>query len=163
MSNLVNLQRDMVWCSPGATAVTWPTVNNAVNSDGVVHQDAASIVVASTSDASASGTRVGIFLQQPQGERTPYRVRAWTSQGNIFNISYANGSVTGTNDAIQSGSVLISANSRQLDEIFCVDATSGNDPIFFGFTSSGTSIYQYVFMSVQRLNVAPPNYQSAVS
>ena len=63
--NIINLQRDQCWVDPEATGLTFPTVSSRANSDGVVNSVVGRMVVNNTTDASATGTSVGVMIQQP--------------------------------------------------------------------------------------------------
>jgi hypothetical protein len=167
VTNLVNLQRDMNFVTLSQSALSWPSTANRLNSDGTVYTDMATANINGTTDASAAGTHCGIMITQPTGDRTPYRVQCsvYGSTAWYLSIGYAT-STTGTNDTI-SGVQYIpgQAGSRtmKIDEIICLDGSSGSDPVFFAIYSAGTSVTYTGHLSVQRLNTVPPTFAAATS
>ena len=168
MSSPKNLQRDMMWLDPSQATVVWPTTTSKINSSGVVNQDKGFQAWNAVTDGSAVDTMIGVLMQQPTGENTAYRVKAMIQTGTVplFRVGYMSGSITGTNDSI-GNSVLIPCpgNTQRwwIDEVVCLEATNGSDPVFFACRAPGTSISVQGVISVQRLNVAPPRYASVVS
>ena len=163
--NLSNLQRDQFWAEPGITPIAWSTTVNRGNSDGVVHTDVGRLYTAATAPAIAN-SMVGIHMQQPAGENTPYRVKVYSQVG--FSISlcvgYNQGSVTGSNDTISDQIFLPIDGVGVFDEIINIKASSNDDPIYFGvYTAIGSSVFLTTSMSVQRLNTVPPRFAAVVS
>jgi hypothetical protein len=163
MSSLNNLQRDQFWIDPSNASVSFPTVSSRLSTDGTVYQDVGYLYVNATSDASATNQMIGVMIQQPSGENTPYRIKAYTSssQGS-WTIGYAS-TTTGTNDTVSSQVIIPITSDRVLDEVINIKSSSGSDPLFFGLATSATSVAYSIMLSVQRLNVAPPRFSSAVS
>ena len=163
--NLDNLQRDQFWCEPGITFIPWSTTANRGNSDGIVHTDVGRLQTAASAPAIAN-SMVGVHMQQPVGENTPYRVKAYCNVGFSMSlcIGYNQGTVTGTNDTISDQLFLPIEGVGIVDEIVNVKASSNDDPIYFGiYTAVGSSVFLTVALSVQRLNTVPPRYASVVS
>jgi hypothetical protein len=164
MTNLVNLQRDQLWLPDANTSLTWPTVSNGANSDGVVYQDVGMAYIWATTDASATNARCGVMMQQPTGENTPYRVKIYSNQNVYVMFAYCT-TTTGTNDTIykQKGLHIAGTQGEVFDEVVNIEASSGSDPLFIGVQALSTSQFINAVISVQRLNVATPTFASTVS
>jgi hypothetical protein len=164
MSNLVNLQRDQLWFQTSSN-ISWPSTIGRLNSSGIVNDNLATYYGSSTT--STTQTNLGVMIQQPTGENTPYRVKlyALSSSGVYLRVGYAT-TQTGTNDTIGDSEVIPVpkfGSAAYLDEVINVEATSGADPLFFAVYSSGSGIAIDIALSVQRLNVTVPRYSSVVS
>ena len=165
MSNAKNLQRDMQWINIGNNSLTWPTVATAANSDGVVYQDQGNAWCLGTTSG-VLNQRVGLWMQQPGAEFVPYRVKIKGRGADDLDafIAYAQGAITGTNDSIDnSRKVKLPLVNGEFDEVVCLDGISNSNPVFFGVTTNSTSTEILMAISVQRLNVATPRFNSAVS
>jgi hypothetical protein len=167
MSNPVNLQRDMVYFDIGQSTIVWPTTSNRLNSSGVVNQDIGQLYVNGTTDATATNQRTGVLIQQPAGERTPYRLKLFveTTGSPTLEIGYAT-TQTGTDDTVTSGTMMPLIGDGEyfyLDEIICLDASDQTNPVYFSVRTSSTSTFFRIFMSVQRLNTVVPRFASTVS
>lgn len=163
MTNLVNLQRDMRFVMTSGLSVAFPTTTNKLNSDGVVYSDVGTLRF-NTVSSSAATQYIGVMMQQPTGEKTPYRVKGYlrgtgTSQ---WVVGFAD-TQTGTNDTVSNVTNLGAGVIIEVDEIVCMEESSGAIPLFFGFVVGAPSASFSGQMSVQRLNVVPPRFSSIVS
>jgi hypothetical protein len=159
MTNLVNLQRDQLWLDNTLGSITFPSIGGNANSDGIVYNDIAYGQINSNSGSVVG--YVGVMIQQPDGENTPYRVKIHhNGAADRVAIGYAT-TQTGTNDSLTQ--VRIIPNDGIFDEVVNIAASSGSNPLFIGLYCSQTSTMHHGIISVQRLNVAPPSYQAAVS
>jgi hypothetical protein len=161
MTNLVNLQRDMLFITPSGsnTGATWGSTSTRNYSNGTVYTDVAEVFINSVTHSSATGVANGIMIQQPRGERTPYRIKAYTSQATYIRIAY-NTTQTGTDtytDFVQLRC------ENEFDDIICLDDSNGSNPVFVGFTSPAASTAVQFALSVQRLNTVAPRFASTVS
>ena len=159
--SLKNLDRDMHWIEPGSGSISWPTTSGTLNSSGVVNQDVGYAYSSATTHSSATGTYVGVMIQQPTGEATPYRVKMRSNTNTFLAIGYAT-TQTGSDDTV-SNVQLLPFNNNQVDDIFVIVESSPTSPVFFGLRTPGTSTSVTFQISVQRLNITPPRYASVVS
>jgi hypothetical protein len=161
--NLKNISRDAYWYGAvNKTAISWSSAGGALyNSDGTTHEDKASVISSGASVASGKSA-VGVNISPPTEETVPYRVKLYVpTNDDIFLIIGRNsGSLTGSDDTITNiqGLHVIG----ELDEIFMIDPISGNnDPLVFGIQTNNVAVYT-CGLSVQKLDVSPPQFAVAV-
>lgn len=178
MSNLINLQRDMfhvkVPSEQSALVYSNETVlgQNSLNakSDGVVYTD---IGYAKSFDQQAvtagNWVSMGVVMQPPILEATPYRIKAYCNEGAAVVIGYVVSAFTGNNDAV-SDIMVFPLNGGVFDDIVLItpEPVGGADddkPIYFGIAQGELSSQAGTLasISVQRMSVAPPQYSSSVS
>jgi hypothetical protein len=163
MSNVNNLQRDMLWSNQSTTGMTWPSTSSRTNSDGVVNENVGTMHSASTTHSSATNTSIGIMMAPPDTDEdyVAYKVKVSTSLATQLHLAKAT-SQSGTDDTY-SDSQFIPLQAGEYEEVISILTDGHTEPLFFGVRSPGTSTFIYVNMSVQRLNTAPPNFQSKQS
>jgi hypothetical protein len=161
--NLKNISRDAYWFGPvNKTAVAWSSAGGALyNSDGSVYTDTASVMASGASVASGKSA-VGVNMSPPIDDKVPYRVKLYVpTNDDIFLVIGRNtGTLTGTDDTITNiqGFHVIG----ELDEIFMIDPISGsNDPLVFAIQTNNVAVYT-CGLSVQKLDVSPPQFALAV-
>jgi hypothetical protein len=167
--NLKNISRDSFWTGKLDDYIqSWSshaTNQHRYSSDGAVYQDVGT--VKSNGGSIASGfSGIGVQMDQPLQEHVPYRVKVYvpTDDDVYLGIGYADASPTGTDDTINSPNYyhLIG----ELDEIFMINNQESGDTydgrsLVFGIFTANTQIY-YAHLSVQKLDVVPPQFGIAV-
>jgi hypothetical protein len=153
-----NMVRDMFWCKPGLSTVSFATVSGRLNSDGIVNQDKGMMVINGTPTVNAA--RAAIMMDQPEDHNTPYRVQLYTnSTAYRFVIGYAT-TQTGTNDTVANEILLPIPDTMHIDEIFAVEGANQPYPIYFGLRSITASSSVTAILSVQKLNEVHPQSSS---
>lgn len=167
--NLSNIDRDCFWLTSLLTAdkIGWSS-NTAglVNSDGVVHTDVATL--RSTGATSGTGTQaVGVFMSPPLEDNVPYRVKlhAPADDALFLLLGYAPGTITGTDDALSHYWYM--PVEYDLDEVIMLPAHDPGDSLYnrpycFGVACQSTVVAE-IAMSVQKLDIAPPQFGKGVS
>jgi hypothetical protein len=161
--NLKNIGRDSFFVDSllSADKITWTTTSGNVANSGTVNQTHASVF--STGTSGAGGTfGVGCLMAQPLEERVPYRVKAYvpTNDNVYLGIGYAPATPTG--DDTPQGQTYIHL-IGEIDEIFMIDynATYASRALMFSINSGAVAISN-VAMSVQKLDVSPPQFGMAI-
>jgi hypothetical protein len=162
--NLKNISRDSYWIDDVSSVKAWSTSGlGYTNSDGVVHDEVASI---KSNGPSTALNMVGIFMNYNDSDNCPYRVKAYvpvTDNLYLF-VGYGPASITGTNDLIPEYRQFHLIG--EMDEIFMMPKLESSDtyyqrPVFFGIhTDTGSQVH--VNLSVQKLDVSPPQFAMAV-
>jgi hypothetical protein len=166
--NLKNISRDAFWLPSikYADSINWSTNTvGLVNSDGVAHSDIAAVIAGNA--AGSTGTQgIGVFMDPPKNEYVPYRVKAHVdaSAGIHLMIGYAPASITGNDDALAQYHFI--PFEYEMDEIFMLPALASGDtyynrPICFGIATQGATTSR-CFLSVQKLDVVPPQFSVSV-
>jgi hypothetical protein len=154
-----NLQRDMHWLKD-PVSITWPTSSTRFNSDGVAYDNVGYCYSYETSDASATNTYIGLMMTPPEDDEDHvcYKIRITQQEETELLVARAT-SQTGANDTF-STSQRIMLQPGNFETIVAIQTDGFTDPIVFAVKSIGTSTQQPFNMSVQRLNTAPPTFQS---
>lgn len=184
MSSPKNIQRDGLYINfDPAIRLTWSSEGDISGASGIIttNPNVAYDFGSATADfkASASVTAgkyvaIGLAMQQPVGDRVPYRVKARTylpdnEVGTSFlMLGYTDvDSNVGTDVAVDGFSAI--AFKDYLDELIILEpnpeAYEGRPVIFgIGYFTSGTLTGRLpAQLSVQNLGVKPPTMQNAVS
>lgn len=159
-SDVANTTSTIVANCPTAVMVDW----NRVQSD----DNAAYSIAANNKKA------IGCYIQQPQGDRTPYRVKAYAHAASggiefLVAVGYAPGTITGSDDTISE--VVYLPFDHKFDDLIMVENepegdTYANRPLFFGIVaqspSGGAGDYLRAALSVQNLGISAPTIQVSV-
>ena len=178
----VNIQRDAYWTNPDTTddiALGNSTLQSLTNLDAsgptTVFQDSGSAQVdaATTTIAADNQKTIGVYMAQPDGDNTPYRVKAACrvmdtpdAEMSIV-IGYAPATITGANDLIQD--LFYIPFKHNFDDLIMVPEsdTYSARALFIGVAIQGgagiTGKRVNCSISVQRLATKPPTMQNAVS
>lgn len=181
-----NVQRDCTWIEPKtADELTWPTASApdaatiTANAKTATHVDKANAYTRATATIAAGTLEViGVYMNPPEGDNTPYRVKASvvadgvgkTTTAPMIVIGYGPASPTGSNDSIDEPYLI--PFTEDCDDIFMVPALDSGDgnygnPLFIGVgmmalsAISGLNVVAHI--SVQHMGVKPPTMQMAVS
>lgn len=179
MSNLTNLQRDNLWpnlAASGSVAFSSDrllSVGDILVNAPVTVYDVVSAVkttnTGTTAVAASSVKAVGCYIKQPGLDRTPYRVKAYSSANAQFAIvcGYGPASITGSDDQITP--VTMIPFTREFDDVIVVPNLPEGDPLedrafCFGIAALGTVSASYLLglLSVQRLANTPPTMATSV-
>lgn len=171
MTNIVNFERDMWWCSNGAALTPILSDYNSsptlVTDDGSVGQRVSRFhgVLSITAGTGAQCVSVGAaILPPPDGDSVPYRFKGACSASSrvLWSVGYKTGTSTVERQRIvASGSVC--------DEVVLIDPLDGADPnygdalVFFCTAMRDSASYAVFGGSVQRLIAKPPQFAVAVS
>lgn len=187
MSAPKNIQRDAIWTKPEtASDLGWPldtlvTATNAVaNADPTVYTDVANAHTGANliSITASNKQTIGCYLKAPEGDNTPYRVKAFSTIYNsdkdqfrtMITIGYGPAAITGSGDTIED--IYEIPFISGIDELIMVPALSSGDTyfgraLFIGVTvaadSTITTKVASTCISVQNLAVAPPSMIYSVS
>lgn len=161
--NLKNISRDAFWINALETTskINFSTTTQEIATNGTVNQ-----VVGSVASADVSGTGgnygVGVLMDSNDEERTPYRVKAYVpTNDNVYIIvGYAPASPTGSDIPEQPWMMHMVG---EFDEIIMLPATTtyAGRAIMFGIKTELVAI-QHAVLSVQKLDVSPPQFAIAV-
>ena len=158
----VSLSSDFLFTAP-------PTVNSTgIVNDGPVASETSDRDVAVTVAAN-SYKAMGVLMKPPLVDRTPYRVKARGHGGlvNMLLVGYAPASPTGSNDTLDRWNY--QSFGFEYDDIIMLPALESTDamygrPIFFGVAVPFVSAsHIQVDVSVQKLSIAPPQFEMGVS
>lgn len=188
MSSPKNIQRDGHWTEPKtANDTTWAAdelianTTAKVNGPSAVSVDKANVHgdnVNTYSIAANEQRCIGVFIQEPDGDNTPYRVKA---SANVVGqsqddtdmailVGYAPASITGTDDVIED--VYYIPFYGEFDDLIVVPTLVSGDPFYdralcFGIaiqSEAGITTKRLLgHLSVQRLATKPPTMAQAVS
>ena len=188
MSAPKNIQRDGLWTKPDSSedlsfgASVLVSAAPQVNSDGAVHVDYAQAHSIRTATFTTSGVDhcrcMGVLMQPPDGDNTPYRVKASAhiqsladySEWHAIVVGYAPASPTGSNDQVAQSYWI--PFKKHFDDLIMVPALDSGDPNFGRALviavamCPGPAITNYTAqaqLSVQNLGIKPPTMQNAVS
>lgn len=182
-----NIQRDGIFADPDSAKFTFSTVNAAnvgnilLNGPTAVNMDFASIACDVTDAITVTGSEkcaMGLYINGPIGDRTPYRVKATLKAGGtapevsnaLLAIGFAPSSITGSDDIIVLPVYI--PFKEEFDDIIIVESQISGDT-FFGRALAIAVVLQpsstittksiYATLSVQNLGVKPPTMQNAIS
>lgn len=165
--NLKNIARDGYWMGTiKETAIGWATnTGGLANSDGTVKDEIGSVFSTGVSPATGNSS-IGMFFAAPLVDVVPFRVKAYVpTNDNIYlMIGRAPATITGTDDTISHINRFHLVG--EMDEILMIEPLAVGDgdretPIFIGIQTEAVSV-QNIRLSVQRLDVAPPQFSIAV-
>lgn len=183
-----NIQRDATWIIPDDTVdlTAWPSATNLntgqvfANAKTAVHPDVGSCQIRRQMTLAQDQLEcVGVYMDPPRGDNTPYRVKANLTMvgmsGTICNgaivVGYAPASITGSDDIIDNVNI-ITFDQEPYDDVIMVPPLDSGDsnygrPLFFGVAhlagQAATNIYAFAYLSVQNLAIKPPTMQNAIS
>jgi hypothetical protein len=161
--NLKNIARDSFWVKSLVTSVAWSTTSGNVGTDGTVYSDIASAFSSGTSGAGGS-FGMGVLMDGTINDNVPYRVKAYVpTDDNVYLlIGYAPASPTGDDTPAEYRLIHLIG---EMDDIFIMPAQYGGSyedrAIIFAVYSASVAIGQCA-ISVQKLDVAPPQFSIAV-
>lgn len=184
----VNIQRDGLWIEPNASNLqAWSTelaITNSVcwvSGPTSVHVDKANVQsdhTATVSVAVGNERCIGVHMQQPVADNTPYRIKASISspsekdydvQGSIV-VGFSPASITGSDDIMSAPYYIPFHNT--IDEMIMVPALDSGDPNYGRSLCIAVAIQPAVAyttqvvlaqLSVQNLAVKAPTMQYSVA
>lgn len=187
MSTPKNLQRDGTWITPDTSeniALSTPVALSSsqvfANAKTPLHVDIADVQVRVQDSIAVDNIAVaGVYMQPPQGDNQPYRVKAdgiinglsGTVMQPCVVIGYGPAAPTGSDDIIDQPYV-IPFNQGEYDDVLFLPQLLDTDPNFgrplfigIGFMASNTitNLYVIAHLSVQNLGVRPPTMHYAVA
>jgi hypothetical protein len=168
--NLTNIDRDSFWVPSlyFSEKLGFSTSANQMVTTGVVNQGFAGCESDSTAIATASFTAVGVLMQQPVDDYTPYRIKARCQAGkdSYVLIGYAPASPTG-DDAWTQGNYF--AFDGEFDDIVNINPEGVGDTYYGRALMIGVAMASEngnvvrARLSVQDLGVSPGPFAKAVS
>ena len=183
-----NIQRDGIWCLPKTSAIQpWSTAflvgaaTGLMSGPAAVNPDVGFVQSSHTDGQSLSINElvaIGVYLDPPQDDSTPYRVKASVflmaenaiESNGVLMLGYGPASPTGTDDVIDEPYYI--PFGQKLDELLLVQTLDSSDPNYgrpLAFavcaTSGSTTTNQDILahISVQNLGTKPPTMINAVS
>lgn len=166
--NLKNIARDSTFLVSmlESTHLAFSTVDQEVTTDGNVYDD---VAFAMSNNASTTGILSGIGVNMSSGvngEYIPYRVKAYvpTSDNIFLRIGYAPATITGSDTASEKNYFHLIG---EVDDIFMLKGNNVGDTYYnraiqFGIIAQNLTITD-CSISVQKLDVSPPQFGMAVS
>jgi hypothetical protein len=161
--NLKNISRDAFWINDLTTYIAWSTTSGNVKSDGSVHSDVANVFANATSGSSGN-FGVGVLMDPCKDDRVPYRVKAYvpTNDNVYLLVGYAPASPTGDDAPAQ---LKLFHLIGEFDEIIMLPSQDGGSyedrAVMFAIWTGNVAISN-VALSVQKLDVSPPQFSLAV-
>lgn len=188
MGSAKNIQRDAIWINPDSSDDRGWSNNSLLSAqqflcsgDPTVKYDYACVQtnpVVQVSVTVANQKAVGVFMQQPIGDNTPYRIHAAcnvsgvarTNTNTCIGIGYGPATLTGASDTIVDPYYL--PFYETFDGLVMIPSLPAGDPLedralCFAICLRGgfaiQSEYVTAHISVQRLSVKPPTMHNAVA
>lgn len=180
MTNLTNLQRDMLHTSPetdqrcsfppGVT-IGSNTINNSASDPAVKQSIGYAISLGQTTNVSAGQwTGIGCYMTPPEFDAECYRVKAYAEKGVDMYVfwGFAPASPTGTEDLIDEVQAIPMLNG-QIDEVIRFEPPDQSGqyagrPVCIGIAAGENATGRIGgHITVQRLSTASPQYSSSVS
>lgn len=183
MSSPKNIQRDGIFTDLEATHYNWATATTTtgdtvkVNGDPSVYVDKAFVKSDRGATCAPSATTlqaIGCFIQQPIGDRTPYRVKVSCpiadADGKAFIvIGYAPASPSGSDDILAANENALIPFENTFDDLIIIPSLPEGDALedralCFGIAVTGAFSEQLpAHLSVQNLGVKPPTMHNSIS